>query len=111
MLDRRQRKPGVILEDRGTHQWRVTAVILTRQGAAVSRAAHALSDDVYTLARYLLRYHGRAGMRAGIVSARAAPFRNRSRAAIKPWRLPSCANVCRGAFARKSSGFHYMINS
>jgi RNA polymerase sigma-70 factor, ECF subfamily len=66
-------------------------------------------DDVYTLARYLLRNTGDAEDAVQECYLRALRHFDTFRGpAIKPWLFAILRNVCRGEFARRSSGLHYI---
>jgi RNA polymerase sigma factor (sigma-70 family) len=66
-------------------------------------------DDVYTLARYLLRDTGDAEDAVQECYLRALRHFDTFRGpAIKPWLFAILRNVCRGEFARRSSGLHYI---
>jgi len=66
-------------------------------------------DDVYTLARYLLRDTADAEDAVQECYLRALRHFDTFRGpAIKPWLFAILRNVCRGEFARKSSGLHYI---
>jgi RNA polymerase sigma-70 factor (ECF subfamily) len=66
-------------------------------------------DDVYTLARYLLRDTGDAEDAVQECYLRALRHFDTFRGpAIKPWLFAILRNVCRGEFARKSSGLNYI---
>jgi RNA polymerase sigma-70 factor (ECF subfamily) len=66
-------------------------------------------DDVYTLARYLLRDSGDAEDAVQECYLRALRhFDTFREPAIKPWLFAILRNVCRGEFARRSSGLHYI---
>ena len=72
-------------------------------------AALPLLDDVYTLARYLLRDTGDAEDAVQECYLRALRHFDTFRGpAIKPWLFAILRNVCRGEFARKSSGLNYI---
>ena len=65
-------------------------------------------DDVYTLARYLLRNTGDAEDAVQECYLRALRHFDTFRGpAIKPWLLAILRNVCRGEFARRSGVLHY----
>jgi len=65
-------------------------------------------DDVYTLARYLLRDTADAEDAVQECYLRALRHFDTFRGpAIKPWLFAILRNVCRGEFARRSSGLHY----
>src|SRR6266581_47258 len=69
-------------------------------------------DDVYTLARYLLRDTGDAEDAVQECYLRALRHFDTFRGpAIKPWLFAILRNVCRGEFARRSSGLHYIDHS
>jgi len=64
-------------------------------------------DDVYTLARYLLRDTADAEDAVQECYLRALRHFDTFRGpAIKPWLFAILRNVCRGEFARKSSGLN-----
>ena len=66
-------------------------------------------DDVYTLARYLLHNTGDAEDAVQEYYLRALRHFDTFRGpAIKPWLFAILRNVCRGEFARRSSGLHYI---
>jgi RNA polymerase sigma-70 factor (ECF subfamily) len=66
-------------------------------------------DDVYTLARYLLRDTADAEDAVQECYLRAIRHFDSFRGpAIKPWLFAILRNVCRGEFARRSSGLHYI---
>jgi len=66
-------------------------------------------DDVYTLARYLLRDTGDAEDAVQECYLRALRHFDTFRGpAIKPWLFAILRNVCRGEFARRSGGLHYI---
>jgi RNA polymerase sigma-70 factor (ECF subfamily) len=66
-------------------------------------------DDVYTLARYLLRDTADAEDAVQECYLRALRHFDTFRGpAIKPWLFAILRNVCRGEFARRSSGLHYI---
>ena len=66
-------------------------------------------DDVYTLARYLLRDTADAEDAVQECYLRALRHFDTFRGpAIKPWLFAILRNVCRGEFARKSSGLNYI---
>ena len=66
-------------------------------------------DDVYTLARYLLRNTGDAEDAVQECYLRALRHFDTFRGpAIQPWLFAILRNVCRGEFARRSSGLHYI---
>jgi RNA polymerase sigma factor (sigma-70 family) len=66
-------------------------------------------DDVYTLARYLLRDTTDAEDAVQECYLRALRHFDTFRGpAIKPWLFAILRNVCRGEFARRSSGLHYI---
>jgi RNA polymerase sigma-70 factor, ECF subfamily len=66
-------------------------------------------DDVYTLARYLLRDTADAEDAVQECYLRALRHFDGFRGpAIKPWLFAILRNVCRGEFARRSSGLHYI---
>jgi RNA polymerase sigma-70 factor (ECF subfamily) len=66
-------------------------------------------DDVYTLARYLLRDTSDAEDAVQGCYLRALRHFDTFRGpAIKPWLFAILRNVCRGEFARRSSGLHYV---
>jgi RNA polymerase sigma-70 factor (ECF subfamily) len=66
-------------------------------------------DDVYTLARYLLRDTTDAEDAVQECYLRALRHFDTFRGpAIKPWLFAILRNVCRGEFARKSSGLNYI---
>src|ERR1700760_2970552 len=66
-------------------------------------------DDVYTVARYLLRDSGDAEDAVQECYLRALRHFDTFRGpAIKPWLFAILRNVCRGEFARRSSGLHYI---
>jgi RNA polymerase sigma factor (sigma-70 family) len=66
-------------------------------------------DDVYTLARYLLRDSADAEDAVQECYLRALRHFDTFRGpAIKPWLFAILRNVCRGEFARRSSGLHYI---
>jgi len=66
-------------------------------------------DDVYTLARYLLRDTADDEDAVQECYLRALRHFDTFRGpAIKPWLFAILRNVCRGEFARKSSGLNYI---
>jgi RNA polymerase sigma-70 factor (ECF subfamily) len=66
-------------------------------------------DDVYTLARYLLRDTADAEDAVQECYLRALRHFDTFRGpAIKPWLFAILRNICRGEFARKSSGLNYI---
>src|SRR5438874_3946851 len=66
-------------------------------------------DAVYTLARYLLRNPADAEDAVQECYLRALRHFDTIRGpAIKPWLFAILRNVCRGEFARKSSGLNYI---
>ena len=66
-------------------------------------------DDVYTLARYLLRDTADAEDAVQECYLRALRHFDTFRGpAIKPWLFAILRNVCRGEFARRSSGLHFI---
>jgi RNA polymerase sigma-70 factor (ECF subfamily) len=66
-------------------------------------------DDVYTLARYLLRDTADAEDAVQECYLRALRHFDTFRGpAIKPWLFAILRNVCRGEFARRSSGLNYI---
>src|ERR1043165_537509 len=66
-------------------------------------------DDVYTLARHLLRDTSDAEDAVQECYLRALRHFDTFRGpAIKPWLFAILRNVCRGEFARRSSGLHYV---
>src|SRR4029077_19363670 len=66
-------------------------------------------DDVYTLARYLLHNGADADDAVQECYLRALHHFDTYRGpAIKPWLFAILRNVCRGEFARKSSGLNYI---
>jgi RNA polymerase sigma-70 factor, ECF subfamily len=66
-------------------------------------------DDVYTLARYLLRDTADAEDAVQECYLRALRHFDTFRGpAIKPWLFAILRNVCRGEFARKSSGLNHI---
>ena len=72
-------------------------------------AALPLLNDVYTLARYLLRDTADAEDAVQECYLRALRHFDTFRGpAIKPWLFAILRNVCRGEFARKSSGLNYI---
>jgi RNA polymerase sigma factor (sigma-70 family) len=65
-------------------------------------------DDVYTLARYLLRDSGDAEDAVQECYLRALRHFDTFRGpAIKPWLFAILRNVCLGEFARRSGAWHY----
>jgi RNA polymerase sigma-70 factor (ECF subfamily) len=65
-------------------------------------------DDVYTLARYLLRDSGDAEDAVQECYLRALRHFDTFRGPeIKPWLFAILRNVCRGEFARRSGALHY----
>ena len=69
-------------------------------------------DDVYTLARYLLRNTGDAEDAVQECYLRALRHFDTFRGpAIKPWLFAILRNVCRGEFARRSGVVHYMVSA
>ena len=65
-------------------------------------------DDVYTLARYLLRDSGDAEDAVQECYLRALRHFDTFRGpAIKPWLFAILRNVCHGEFARRSGALHY----
>jgi RNA polymerase sigma factor (sigma-70 family) len=69
-------------------------------------------DDVYTLARYLLRDTGDAEDAAQECYLRALRHFDTFRGpAIKPWLFAILRNVCRGEFARRSGALHSIDHS
>jgi RNA polymerase sigma-70 factor (ECF subfamily) len=66
-------------------------------------------DDVYTLARYLLRDAANAEDAVQECYLRALRHFDTFRGpAIKPWLFAILRNVCRDEFARRSSGLHHI---
>ena len=66
-------------------------------------------DDVFTLARYLMRNPADAEDAVQECYLRALRHFDTFRGpAIKPWLFAILRNVCRGEFARRSSGLHYI---
>src|SRR5262245_29463543 len=66
-------------------------------------------NDVYTLARYLLRNAADADDAVQECYLRALRHFDTFRGpAIKPWLFAIMRNVCRGEFARRSGGLHYI---
>ena len=66
-------------------------------------------DDVYTLARYLLRDTAVAEDAVQECYLRALRHFDTFRGpAIKPWLFAILRNICRGEFARRSNGLHYI---
>jgi RNA polymerase sigma-70 factor, ECF subfamily len=69
-------------------------------------------DDVYTLARYLLQDTADAEDAVQECYLRALRYFDTFRgSAIKPWLFAILRNVCRGEFARRSGGLHYIDHS
>src|SRR5258705_4115968 len=69
-------------------------------------------DDVYTLARYLLRDTGDAEDAVQECYLRALRHFDTFRGpAIKPWLFAILRNVCRGEFARRSGVLRYIDQS
>src|SRR6476660_9747646 len=66
-------------------------------------------DEAYTLARYLLRDPTDAEDAVQECYLRALRHFDTMRSpTIKPWLFAILRNVCRGEFARRSSGLHYI---
>jgi RNA polymerase sigma-70 factor, ECF subfamily len=75
-------------------------------------AALPLLNDVYTLARYLLRDTADAEDAVQECYLRAMRHFDTFRGpAIKPWLFAILRNVCRGEFARRSGALHYIDHS
>jgi RNA polymerase sigma-70 factor, ECF subfamily len=75
-------------------------------------AALPFLDDVYTLARYLLRDTTDAEDAVQECYLRALRHFDTFRGpAIKPWLFAILRNVCRGEFARRSGALHYVDHS
>jgi len=69
-------------------------------------------NDVYTLARYLLRDAADAEDAVQECYLRALRYFDTFRgSAIKPWLFAILRNVCRGEFARRSGVVHYMVSA
>jgi RNA polymerase sigma-70 factor (ECF subfamily) len=107
MLDRTQRRDTVV-------PWKARQD--TRPGSDPQQdkarrfrdAALPHLDDVYTLARYLLRDTGDAEDAVQECYLRALRHFDTFRGpAIKPWLFAILRNVCRGEFARRSGALHY----
>jgi DNA-directed RNA polymerase specialized sigma24 family protein len=69
-------------------------------------------NDVYTLARYLLRDAADAEDAVQECYLRALRYFDTFRGStIKPWLFAILRNVCRGEFARRSGVVHYMVSA
>jgi RNA polymerase sigma-70 factor, ECF subfamily len=109
MLDRTQR--GTVLPWKAGHETRAGNGSDPQQDKArrFRDAALPYLDDVYTLARYLLRDSGDAEDAVQECYLRALHHFDTFRGpAIKPWLFAILRNVCRSEFARRSSVLHYV---
>jgi len=113
MLDRPQRK-GLALP------WKAGDDMIAGNGGDAHQdkarrfrdAALPHLDDVYTLARYLLRDTADAEDAAQECYLRALRHFDTFRGpAIKPWLFAILRNVCRGEFARRSGALHSIDHS
>ena len=113
MLDRPQRK-GLALP------WKAGDDMIAGNGGDAHQdkarrfrdAALPHLDDVYTLARYLLRDTADAEDAAQECYLRALRYFDTFRGpAIKPWLFAILRNVCRGEFARRSGALHSIDHS
>src|SRR6202008_4572271 len=110
MLDQLQRQGPALSWKTGTGTMEGNGSDLHQDEARRFRdAALPYLDDVYTLARYLLRNTGDAEDAVQECYLRALRHFDTFRGpAIKPWLFAILRNVCRGEFARRSSGLHYI---
>jgi RNA polymerase sigma-70 factor, ECF subfamily len=109
MLDRTQQRDTVVPWQAG-HETRAGNGCDPQQDKARRFRDAALPhlDDVYTLARYLLRDSGDAEDAVQECYLRALRHFDTFRGpAIKPWLFAILRNVCRGEFARRSGALHY----
>jgi RNA polymerase sigma-70 factor (ECF subfamily) len=113
MLDRTQRR-GTVLPWKAGHETRAGNGSDPQQDKArrFRDAALPYLDDVYTLARYLLRDSGDAEDAVQECYLRALCHFDTFRGpAIKPWLFAILRNVCRSEFARRSGVLHYVNHS
>ncbi|HEU5257870.1 MAG TPA: sigma-70 family RNA polymerase sigma factor [Vicinamibacterales bacterium] len=110
MLDRLQRQGLALSWKTGNDTMEGNGSDLHQDKARRFRdAALPYLDDVYTLARYLLRDTRDAEDAVQECYLRALRHFDTFRGpAIKPWLFAILRNVCRGEFARRSSGLHYV---
>jgi RNA polymerase sigma-70 factor (ECF subfamily) len=104
MLDRTQQR-GTVLPWKAGHETRAGNASDPQQDKAARFRDAALPylDDVYTLARYLLRDTGDAEDAVQECYLRALRHFDTFRGpAIKPWLFAILRNVCHGEFARRS---------
>jgi RNA polymerase sigma factor (sigma-70 family) len=109
MLDRTQRQ-GTVLPWKAGQETRAGNGSDPQQDKArrFRDAALPYLDDVYTLARYLLRDTGDAEDAVQECYLRALRHFDTFRGpAIKPWLFAILRNVCRNEFARRSGVLHY----
>ena len=110
MLDRLQRQGLALSWKTGNDTMEGNGSDLHQDKARRFRdAALPYLDDVYTLARYLLRDTADAEDAVQECYLRALRHFDTFRGpAIKPWLFAILRNVCRGEFARRSNGLHYI---
>src|SRR5262245_60402098 len=107
MLDRTQRQDTVVPWKAG-HDTRPGSDPQQDKARLFRDAALPYLDDIYTLARYLLRNSGDAEDAVQECYLRALRHFDTFRGpAIKPWLFAILRNVCRGEFTRRSGALHY----